>query len=1435
MDAGSEAAKKFANDLNDFEISLGLRSGSLNEIDAQKLRIKLPDEAIASGFNVNSIIEQFGSSDALLGWAQGALDAGELPDIGKALGFAEVGDFQTALFGLADVMDAGSEATKKFDNQFSDFSISLSQRLGDITSIETDKLRISLPDELLESGINVDSIIQQAGSSENLLRWVKGLEESGELINLASAWGFEGTEEFKTALFGVADVMDASSEATEKFTKDFDNFTVALGKRLGNISAIDEIKLPEGLNAQTIIDQFGSSDALLGWAQSELDAGNLPDIGKALGFAEVGDFQTALFSLADVMDDSTAATEKFDNQFDNFSNSLKERTGTLSSQEAALLKIKLPEGLNTTSILEQFDSSEALLSWAESLMDSGKLVDKATALGFESVDEFSDALFGMASVLDDNAEKMLKTIEYDQSIQSQIQDLKIKGSDAELAQLQTAHEKEVAAAQKINGDITAANELFYLKRLEITDKYNEKIIDSYIASYEQLANSLSKLGKDLESDILNLQGDDAKKAARQNEIVEITGSLSQFNITDLLGEINPEAGKEGNVAATQMAIDSLDRLRQLSLEQVQDDIDSKKTLWKLESDLHDKRKTSFADEAAFIISTVTNLGGVSDSIKNDKAQIANESKQMWIEDKVNNLNTSFQETFDIMSTSILEMDDHARSVAKILGSIEDGKLLKTQQLFANNINTYNADLQTHRSAISGLLAEQEGFEREIAGLEFLSTEQQLKQLDIEKRLAQETKTFQENQESLVANADEYRASLLTARDAQKEAAQQSLDIQITAIETAHDLQIAEIERVSQVRVDTLNKEQELAVELKSSIESTRASLRNNIDQLRGTLNQPGTSTSEKLASIQITNLDSMLNKARLNLNPNDIKNLMANGSTEQQSVDFLSTQALTTQFENYQTLIMQSLDEQIDKTNEQFEKQKESIDAQIKFQATLLDFTKEMANVATDFRLDKELSTLSSFEQYQETKSLLMNTKAQAEAGDQDAMTALPDLMRSLLQISRERNASGEKYQADFEMVQRMSTGLSTSSQAKADTIKQELEALPLDQTQTAVNVLAIQELQRTALQKLETADFHLNQLATQPIATPLPDWQLQQELDKLEANKIESLAAAERHKIEFITSAQVNSDALILELQTNLGTKLSQLDFALLGVTTQLQAEADFFQIQSEKPFGNETWAQEIKAMEASNIALLTQMGNYILRLDTSLRTSLNSHVLQLSNNLSTAMQVNVGERLSQTLNANNLNSLFTLNAGFGGMQNTMLVQNSGLIGVQSAIQGLSSSLTAQRAYTPPARSYNSVSGSQRHGKSDSGGSSNMCWDQSERAYTSCNHFKKYATGTSYVPETGPAVLHQGEMVFDRELSDMLRDYGIPIQPPQVQIVPVPIIVQPQNTELQKQNEKLDQQNQILFALLEQQKKLFEKQNNVIATTSTKVERAIKAPKAAR
>ncbi|MEK8016813.1 MAG: hypothetical protein VSS75_008090 [Candidatus Parabeggiatoa sp.] len=279
------------------------------------------------------------------------------------------------------------------------------------------------------------------------------------------------------------------------------------------------------------------------------------------------------------------------------------------------------------------------------------------------------------------------------------------------------------------------------------------------------------------------------------------------------------------------------------------------------------------------------------------------------------------------------------------------------------------------------------------------------------------------------------------------------------------------------------------------------------------------------------------------------------------------------------------------------------------------------------------------------------------------------------------------------------------------------------------------------------------------------------------------------------------------------------------MNVTTQLQTEADFFQVQSEIPFGNELWAQEVKGLEKQGIALLGQMGGYILQLDTSLRTSLNSHVMRLSGNLSSAMRVNIGDRLSQTLNANAISGNAFLGNGFLGMQ-------SSLNGVNSTIQMMSNSLsTPQRA----AQDYSSVSGSQRHGKSD-GGSSNMCWDQNERAYTNCNYLKQYAIGTSYVPNTGPAILHEGEMVLDRELSDSLRDYGIPVSQTTVpnQFV-VPIIQQNSGQQIEKQIEKLEQQNQILFALLEQQKKLFENQNNVIANSSTKIERAVKAPKAAR
>lgn len=105
----------------------------------------------------------------------------------------------------------------------------------------------------------------------------------------------------------------------------------------------------------------------------------------------------------------------------------------------------------------------------------------------------------------------------------------------------------------------------------------------------------------------------------------------------------------------------------------------------------------------------------------------------------------------------------------------------------------------------------------------------------------------------------------------------------------------------------------------------------------------------------------------------------------------------------------------------------------------------DFAKTLTDFHdslLTGDLSTLDVASKYAVEKAKFEETLAKAQAGDETAISSFTDVAQAFLQASRDMNASGEQYTADFQSVLDATDALGASANEKASVAQQQLDAL---------------------------------------------------------------------------------------------------------------------------------------------------------------------------------------------------------------------------------------------------------------------------------------------------------------------------------------------------------------------------------------------------------
>ncbi len=129
------------------------------------------------------------------------------------------------------------------------------------------------------------------------------------------------------------------------------------------------------------------------------------------------------------------------------------------------------------------------------------------------------------------------------------------------------------------------------------------------------------------------------------------------------------------------------------------------------------------------------------------------------------------------------------------------------------------------------------------------------------------------------------------------------------------------------------------------------------------------------------------------------------------------------------------------------------------------------------------LSPLSPVQQLEEARRQYQAALAKAQAGDQAAAAALPDVARQFLEASRAVNASGPQFAADFAQVVAQTDALAAMFDGMRDIQQQQLDAAKVTATNSGKTVAELQTMVQVLAVGLQGAIDKLDEVRTEAAA----------------------------------------------------------------------------------------------------------------------------------------------------------------------------------------------------------------------------------------------------------------------------------------------------------------------------------------------------------------
>jgi len=398
-----------------------------------------------------------------------------------------------------------------------------------------------------------------------------------------------------------------------------------------------------------------------------------------------------------------------------------------------------------------------------------------------------------------------------------------------------------------------------------------------------------------------------------------------------------------------------------------------------------------------------------------------------------------------------------------------------------------------------------------------------------------------------------------------------------------------------------------------------------------------------------------------------------------------------------------------------------------------------------DSMLLGDLSALTPEEQLAEAKRQLVSTQQAALGGDAEALAKLPQMADAFLRLERNFDASGADYGAQFDWVRQLlgsvagiknpGTEGGTSPIAVAVSASPELQALYAARDAA----LAQQEADyRAQLAQQLVQNLHDLAVATR---TPILDMIALQgyALDKIAADMGIDLQNLTGESVLALGEMATTLGLNLTDLTTALGLNLTDLGAGVTELTTKLGIDLGNLTVQS-----TETLAQLANSLGGDLADLATSVGVDVGKL-TDKQSLLNEALADTIDGLPDGTRDQLAPLLEAITDAT-----------------TEADANSAIQALEDAVNLLAPDIRDQLApYLSGVDKPDALTDLDYLGRLQDIGR-----DQLDvlRDIARGLDVPGYAVGTGYVPQTGLALIHQGESIFPAPVASWMRANGFPV-----------------------------------------------------------------------
>jgi chromosome segregation ATPase len=970
------------------------------------------------------------------------------------------------------------------------------------------------------------------------------------------------------------------------------------------------------------LDKTGISAQEVGKFFDQLSQQQIQDMATAQGVS-VEAFISDVKSYVTILKDNNE-------KFSSFKNEISKFTNTLSENETVVKRLT-EQYPSFISNMEKLGSSSKDVASNLSSMNEGKLADIANQVGM-TIEEFTKNSNDYLTALAAQEEEMKNSVKSVVGMQTEFRKMTSGLSDAQYTVNSLTSKypnliKSMGLTGKSADDVAKKFMTMDPEKLVSMAKGLGTSTDEFVGEISNYVSALKTLGDEAKAitDSLNSfkgEMDKMGSSLTDNEYTianitksfpaltselsslgsgskEIAQSLAGMS-TGQLSAIAKQTGVSVDefIGNSKSYIEAL-KTREENLKQTQEQAvqDAKETQDKVMQTI-DNYFSIFNQLSDKIANLSNNLVKDISAYDTEEQKIEKRRKRMTeLENSINSLNSFGLDNEKAISKTIEDMDEYRGLIIEETSQKID--LVKKEQEAAqkahdDTINALKESLSKVQGVISSVNSDIEKLNEELKQNQSKVVARDTLKTKFTSSLTDSSKTTNEK----IDLASQYRESIGSALQEQLAALDKNRDEAISNLEKERDAKLKHFEEVQ----DAAKKLQDSVSKLKESIASMRTSVQGDMEKLAKDMGLPGTTATEKLTALQ-----SQIG-SKMPVNEESIKKL-----------------------ETYKGLVMESLNEQIEKENKRFEEVKKTQDAQRDHYKKLIDFSKDLKGFVDNLKLG-DTSYYNPQRRLDEAKRQYEEVLALARTGDEQAMSEVTGKAQTYLKEAQSFYASSDDYTKIFDSVNANMEGMRLTAEGEAKKIA---ENLPLDETETAKNVANIVPLQQAAMEQLKSVDGLLASMDTSlqnPSASPMPDEQFSRMLES-ERQNFDKLIEAQKQTT--IDDGNKLREAAKIELQN--------LNNSLQGIQTSLEAN-------SNVKFDDTVFANQITGLQQASVQQLMELGQYVIAMDAGIKDSLNQNVSALMGQLSPENQAKAAAQLDEAMQKNITGPLYELIAAVKG-----------------------------------------------------------------------------------------------------------------------------------------------------------------------------------------